>query len=327
MKKNTKYSIVLLVLMVISIFYYLKHNNILFATGNEYELLNIDDTAAVQKIIIQDQYGVLTLKREGYKWTANNAVPVNPSSIAFFLRALKNISLNAPASQEQTKAANAHAAPIKLKMELKNSPNRSIVIAGATENETGTYMKLEGSEKVYVMNIPGIVGNFTSIFITDVAAWSDNTVMSFLPDDIDFISVKDIRTPENSFSIEKSKDSYILKDFEGKEIQSPCLRQKVEQYLTYFIRIEYWGVAEGLKTNGVEEIIKTEGDYFVEVKGKGMSQSFHQFPILQQDANGQTSLDLDNAYIQINKQNKLVLVKYVQTDAITKRVSYFTKCN
>lgn len=322
MKKKYIVFSVLIIVLVIALFLSREHN--LMFGKSEYELLRVEDTAAIQKIIIGNKYDTLVLERYNNRWVANKNTDVNPSSIAFFLKAVNSITINTPASKTETNRINS-APPEKittLSFELANKPDRHIVVVGANKNETGTYMKLHGAENVYLMNIPGLTGNFTSIFETDVAAWSDNTVFRFLPDNIISVEVKNLKDDTNSFRIEKQNNKYLLKNNHNEIVETPCTRQKIEQYLTYFIQVEYMGVSAGITKNKQDSILNTKAHYFVEVKTKNKNASFRLFP--KYDNN---QMDLNKAYIQPNNKQNIQLIKYIETDAMTKNINYFTTCD
>jgi hypothetical protein len=200
----------------------------------------IKNTEEIQKIFLADRAGNTTLlERTGDSWIYNSKWKVRPTAIKNLLEAIRNVEMMYKPSLAAVPNMVKSLAAEGIKVEIYDRQNKLLkayYVGGATADETGTYMILEGAEQPYVTYIPGWTGNIRYRYSLKGEDWRDRTVMAFTPDEIISVSVEYPKNQNQSFILEKKERTYEVKPFYAltPQIRKPYRNRSAESYLTGF---------------------------------------------------------------------------------------------
>jgi hypothetical protein len=161
----------------------------------------------VYKIFIADRNGLTaTLERKGAKWIYNKEHIARQTAIDVLLETMKKIRVAyiPPAASEEHMVKSVAAEGIKV--EIYNKEGKIIkvyYVGGVTNDETGTYVMMDGAERPYVAHIPSMIGSFRIHYRLKPEEWYDRMVFEEKPEDITFVSVEYPQQKSESFKLEK----------------------------------------------------------------------------------------------------------------------------
>lgn len=200
------------------------------------------DREKVYKVFLADRNGnrsTLTRTPEGWKY--NEKYLAREDAIENLLKVIDQIRMRF----KPTEAAVPHMvetlATQGIKVEVYGKDDellKAYYIGGATNDERGTYIILEGAEQPYVAEIPGWEGNLRFRFNLTGDDWRDRNVFRLQPEDITGISVEYPKQQNKSFKIDytnvpKLEPFYPLTP----TIQGPVRPGSLEAYRNNFVNI------------------------------------------------------------------------------------------
>ncbi|MEM1327382.1 MAG: DUF4340 domain-containing protein [Bacteroidota bacterium] len=177
----------------------------------------VEDAESIHKVFIAKRSGeTVTLERKGDHWTYNGEFRASPSAITNVMRAVTEVQMRfKPPSAAVPNMVN-NLASQGIKVELYNAQGeqlKSYYVGGATPDERGTYMIMEGSEQPYVVHIPTWGGNLRFRFTLTGDDWRDKTVFRTPMEEIQSISVEYPKQQNNSFKLNVQGSRYELAPF------------------------------------------------------------------------------------------------------------------
>lgn len=200
----------------------------------------IENTDEIYKIFIADRRGTrTTLERKAGFWLYNGKYKVRPTAIESLLDAMRRIEMKyqPPKAAVQNMIKSLAVDGIKVEIYNKNNTSlKSYYIGGATSDERGTYIILNGAEQPYVAYLPGWEGNLRFRYNLKGDDWRDKTVFSENPQIIQSVCVEYPKNKNKSFKLEKQGNTYkVLPFYEITPIiNRPLKKGSVEQYLEGF---------------------------------------------------------------------------------------------
>lgn len=160
----------------------------------------------VYKVFIADRQGnASTLTRTPDGWMYNNTYKARPDAIENLLSAIEQIRMQFKPTESAVPQMVQSLATSGLKVEIydKNDTRiKSYYIGGATNDETGTYIILDGAEQPYVAELSAWKGNLRFRYNLTGDDWRDRTVFDNKFDDIKSISVDYPAIQDKSFVIQ-----------------------------------------------------------------------------------------------------------------------------
>lgn len=241
--KRTLILLVVFLLLGGGAFWYLstddKRNKMTLASSDRDFAL--EDMSQLHKIFIAGRKGErTTLVRDGEGgWNVEGGGTANPQVVAPLLEVIKNVRIKyKPSDNALQNMVNVLATQGK-KVELYDKEGnllKAYYIGGATADERGTYIIMDGAEQPYVAEIPGISGNISVRFNRYGDEWRDKTLFSEKVEDIKYLSVEYPKQKNQSFILEAEGSDYKVKPFYDitPEIQRPFKEGSVEAYLVNF---------------------------------------------------------------------------------------------
>ena len=259
MSKTLLY-VVILALLGFGIYYFLFNNRGGNPYGDGEAGFQVKDTGNIGRIFIVNNDGESALvERTDSCWIVNKKYKALPSAVSLVLNTLAQQAPLYPVTQNAYENVVKGMATDGIKVELYDRQGKKMkvfYVGGASVNNTGTNMLMEGAKMPYVVQVPGFVGYVTARYATRLTDWRDRTVFNMPADEIKTISVQYADKPINSFTISRDKDSFTVKADEslmkGLQGQNP---HRVRAYFTYFSNVNCEGYLNGL--NDMDTTIKT----------------------------------------------------------------------
>lgn len=219
MKKNILLLVILIVLGVASWLAYKKA--VPSTIANEpLTAFAIQDTAAVNKIVITDQLGkTATLERiPGEKlWKLNNKYYAREDAVEIMLRTFYRIKIRGnvsdPARDNMMKLLATSGKKVAIYMG-GDEPAKIYYVGVATPDHTGTVMLLEipgigRAEDPYITHMEGFTGFLSTRFFTDESEWRYTGIFEY--PNLDFTQVQIINhiQPGQSFMVKYTGDNNV----------------------------------------------------------------------------------------------------------------------
>jgi hypothetical protein len=265
----------------------------------------VEDAETIHKIFIAKRSGeTVTLERESDYWTYNGEYRASPSAMANVMRALTEVQMKfkPPNAAVPNMVSNLASQGIKVELYDKAGEQlKSYYIGGATPDERGTYMIMEGSEQPYVVHIPTWGGNLRFRFTLTGDEWRDKTVFRTPLKDVKRVSVEYPKQQNNSFVLTKQGGEYQLApfyDFSNLPIKT-INRSMAEGYLAGYEQIG----AEAFKNkySKQDSILQTIPFATINVTlNDGSVQQVSFYPIYEDEANidPTTGLKIADSYVR-----------------------------
>lgn len=164
------------------------------------------DREEVYKVFIADRNGNrTTLTRTPEGWRYNEKYVAREDAIENLLTVIDRIRMRFKPTEAALPNMIETLATQGIKVEIYGKNDdllKSYYIGGATNDERGTYIILEGAEQPYVAEIPSWEGNLRFRYNLTGDDWRDRTVFRLQPSDITQISVEYPKQQNKSFKID-----------------------------------------------------------------------------------------------------------------------------
>ena len=237
----------------------------------------------VYKVFLADRHGNrTTLTRGSSGWIFNEKYPARPDAVENLLTAIDKIRMRFKPTQAAVTNMVEDLASNGIKVEIYDKENqllKAYYIGGATNDERGTYIILEGAEQPYVAEIPSWEGNLRFRYNLTGDDWRDRTIFRLSPEDITRISVEYPKQQNESFRIDYQDEPRVEPFYPlTPKIQSPVKPGRLEAYRNNFEKI----ISSGYNNlnSEREQIIQQIPFVIITVETKeGPPQSLQLFPI------------------------------------------------
>ena len=205
-----------------------KPSNTTIARGDrEFAVKDVDQ---IEKIFIADRDGnQTTLVRKSDYWEYNGKHKARPSVMRTLLDVINRVDVNYVVARAAMKNIVNDMASYGIKVEIYGKENKLLkayYVGGMTNDETGTYMIMDGSNEPYVTHIPSWQGGLRARYDLSGDEWRDRTVFSQQPDNIKAISIEYPKQQVHSFRLERKGGKFDVKPFSD---DSPSVNKKVHQ--------------------------------------------------------------------------------------------------
>jgi hypothetical protein len=175
MKRNTIYSIVLLVLLAIAAFFALNREGEVSSTGGSGKMLVGYDSTAVDKLEFFSPSGSVVLEKQAGTWMLTSPIKykADEASVTSAVGRGRKIELASLVSTnpEKQKLFQVDSTGTLVKVYEKGSPQAAFYIGKASSSFTETYVRREGSNEVHLANEV-----LSSYFNKQPKDWRDKTI-------------------------------------------------------------------------------------------------------------------------------------------------------
>ncbi len=250
MKKRYIWIIIVLLAIVMVVLIFSEKSSTFSGRDKDFA---IADTGSVTKIFLADMDGntVLLERSDSSNWTVNGEYTVQPDVMKQFLRTLMYITVRGPVGIAGRDNVIRYMASFGTKVEIYQNKHfidfwgiklfkrvkKTITyyVGDNTQDNAGTYMKMEKSDIPFVTYIPGFQGFLHTRYSTNVQDWRDHNVFNFFLKDIESVTMVYPNEPQKSFTIE-NPDNYNFKllDIQNNKYISKIDTVRIINYLSGF---------------------------------------------------------------------------------------------
>lgn len=353
MKKSTIYLIIIVALAVVAILLYSSRD---YSTlKNDDSAFAVDDASTITKIFIADKNDnqvLLTRDKDG--WLVDEKYKANPANMEMLLGTLKGMKVKAPVSIAKHDNVVRRLAAASKKVEIYQMVYRIdlfgkfklfrhekltkvFYVGGATQNNLGTNMLMEGASRPYVVFLPSLRGYLSTRFSPLPDDWKSHVVFHQKLADIKSVQLDFERDPKNSFKVDivDGMGNYkLIQTSTGKEI-ARYDTLKLLNFLTSFNDLRYETRLNNLKPKEeIDSIIHSPELYELTLVDQKLDTT--TVKMFEKKEAEPVNVDLDVALIPIdhdrfygliNKGEDFVLMQYFVFDNVLKPLSFYTRDN
>ncbi|MCW3123552.1 MAG: hypothetical protein JWQ38_3044 [Flavipsychrobacter sp.] len=323
MRKTVLYLVILAVL-AFGVYYFLFNNDHGGLYPDSEAGFTIKDTGSIGKLFLVNNTGEsILVERTDSGWMVNKKYRALPSTLNSVLQTLYAQAALSPVTK------NAYENVVKLlstdgiKVEVYGRDGKKMkvfYVGGASVNNIGTNMMIEGAKTPYVVQVPGFNGYLTPRFTTKVRDWRDRTVFNIAPEEIKSVSLQYADKPINSFVITRENGKLVVKGDPSVTTQMGEMNtRRVDVYMKYFTNVNCEGYLNGL--SDMDTTIKTapkQSSLDIEsIHGKRQHIDIYWMAINRRSKNQQTSnaeipddYDADRLYAVINDNKDTVMIQH-----------------
>ena len=237
MKKKNLISIVIIAILVVIAATLIANNRYLSSLRGEAADFTVYDTASITKLFFADKSGnEVLLQRTENGWMVNDEFKANQNLVNEMLYTLNRMRIKRPVSVKKidnivtrmattnTKVEVYQILPRinlfnKIKLFYHETRSKVFYIGDVTQDNTGTYILKEGSDKVYIIHLHGFRGFISSRFSANPIDWRNHVIFNEKMSDIASVKLEINGDPDNSFIInENGRYQYTMTRLNGQPI-------------------------------------------------------------------------------------------------------------
>ena len=257
MRKNRIYIIIVIVLLAFAAYLYIKKGGNGSISSNKLSFA-VEDTAAVDKIVISDKTGkVLMLTKKNKLWYVDDSIRVRRDVIGVLLETIKRVEVKSPVNKPMRDNLMKQLATGAIQVEIyaDGSLERKYFVGGPTMDGLGTFMLLDGADDPFITHIPGFDGYLTVRYNTNHQVWKDRGIFRIAPQNISLVQVEYPESDEASFTLKiQSKDYIVLTNKAGDSAKSGINGEFLRKYLVGYSDVQYENPVDPNKVN-LEELL------------------------------------------------------------------------
>jgi hypothetical protein len=231
----------------------------------------IKDTSSVTKINITEPSGLtISLTKNGEEWVDSDGNCVVQEPIHIMLETFKNIQFKGYVPEKSRKNIVRLMSSMHTKVEIFQNGEwiKTWYVGFSTQDHYGTYMLLETpdekSDLPVIMKVKGLNGIIDPRFFADKRKWKCTKIFGLELDEIAKVDVRFFDVPSRSFSVEKNKAHYEVKQ-QGKRL--PALDTSMAiQYLQNYKKIHFELANFELSEKQVDSLKRTKPFCKISVK-------------------------------------------------------------
>jgi hypothetical protein len=257
MRKTFLY-LFILALLGFAIWYFLLDNK-----DNPYNLteagFTIKDTGSIGKIFLAANDGESILaERTNDGWMVNKQYKALPSTLNMLLTTLAQQYPLYPITKSAYENAVKNLSTDGVKVEVYDRSGKKMTVfyvGGASVNNSGTNMLMEGARTPYVVQVAGFNGYLTPRFTTKMRDWRDRAIFNLPAEEIKSVSIQYADKPVNSFAVSREGAGIKVNvDPSFSKYAQTLNVNRANLYLTHFTKINAEGYLNGV--NQMDSIIR-----------------------------------------------------------------------
>lgn len=325
MKKTNLILIILVVLLTatVSVIYIVRNTD----KKTVFRDFAVQDTATVDKIFLIDKNNnsVLLERKENF-WTANEKYKARRDFTNLLLETIKKLEVSAPVPDSKLDKVlkDLSVSGVKCEIYQNGELSKTYYIGGVTDDNTGTYMIMEGSDVPFILRIPGFNGFLNVRYNTEINEWREKIIFNYQFNDIAKVKVEYPGNNTESFiAVSNGNNTFNLTELNGTPVSFRFDTIKVKEFISSckFIGFEAY-IMDSLQQFKHDSLSKQPvlARYTVEdIKGKKRSFKTHYRQNINKYMDDDGNLynwDIDRLYGVIDDK-EVVLLQYYIIDPIT----------
>jgi len=335
------YSILILIVIIVAaqfvskenVLYPLKLDKSNSTLNDELSNFAVRDVESIDKIFIADkQNQSVTLTKGEDGWRVNNKFYAREDAIKNLLQAIEKMKVKRPTSKSEHNVQIKRLASQSRKVEIYKNEKlvKTYYVGGATQDQYGTYVLLEGSSVPFVVHIPGFLGFLTPRFFAVEGLWRENFIFKSNPRNISLVKVMNSENRENNFTVAKDKNNlYHILDFNDKELNNIDTLQ-IKRFLSNFKRLSYEAMITHMTDEKRDSLIHSKEWHTIIIEAgennKQVVKTYHVANSTHYDDDGNfLKYDPDRMYGSFNNAEDLATLQFRTFDRITVNPRFFQK--
>lgn len=312
----------------------------------------VQDTASITKIFLADKKNrtILLERMQDGSWLLNNSFLARKSGIDIMLETMKNLVAKYPVPNSAHNNIVAQMAASSIKVEVYQEVYRvdlfnwiklfkhekltkTYYVGGATPDNMGTFMLMEGSDIPFVIQLLGLRGYVATRYSPDEKDWRDHTIFKTKLYDIQSVKMEIPGDPENSYKVINNDDEIVLYQLSSNQKMPGFDTLKVLNYLTSFADLRYEEFLDDVNPRRQDSIVNSIPAHIITlVDNNGDTTAIKTFlkpndeDVIDIDGNFMIS-DVDRLYASINDEKDFVLIQYFVFDKVLRPLSFFRPSN
>ncbi|TAL61283.1 MAG: hypothetical protein EPN88_14930 [Bacteroidetes bacterium] len=289
-------------------------NNTSFASEPQKEITKIEFSDGSRK---------LYLEKVNENWLINGKNETRKSGILFILRALKEIKIKSPISDElfNNEIRGKKVIPVKVKVYEKRKLLKSFLVYKTSSNVYGNIMKMKETSKPFIVYMPGFEGDIGSGFTFNELFWQPYTVFNLLPSEIASVDFENLSDTTASFLITSKNRQFTLSDrYRNLSGWDTAL---VTRFLSYFTWVPFESWAFDLNPEEKKMIESQKPLYRITVNTNMGIKTVLSLWERMAGKNGSGTKDSDRLYAKTQKRDELFIIRFFDIDPLLKKRSYF----
>jgi hypothetical protein len=344
-KKNILILVITIILLIIAAFLVIRQSSGTFGGGMKD--FAVTDTASITKVFLADKNNnTLLLERKAPgDWLLNGTYRARNTGIKMLFETFINLVPKFPVPKKAHNSVITQLAASSVKVEIyqqvyrirlfgiKLFPHEKLTktyyVGGATQDNMGTFMLMEGAEVPFVVHLLGLRGFVGPRYSTQEKDWRDHTVFRTRLNDIRSITVEIPAEQLNSFKIINENGEVNLFRLQNQEPVGQFDTLKLLNFMTAFNDLRYEALLNDINAQRIDSISHYLPRYVITlIDAKGdttvMKTFYKPNDDRKYDMEGKVYvLDLDRAYALVNKDRDFVLIQYFVFDKVLKPLSFF----
>jgi len=344
-KKNILILVITLILLIIAAFLVIRQSSGTFGGGMKD--FAVTDTASITKVFLADKNNntILLERKAPGDWLLNGTYRARNSGIKMLFETFTNLVPKFPVPKKAYNSVITQLAASSVKVEIyqqvyrirlfgiKLFPHEKLTktyyVGGATQDNMGTFMLMEGAEVPFVVHLLGLRGFVGPRYSTQEKDWRDHTVFRTRLNDIRSITMEIPAEPENSFKINNQNGEVNLLRLQNQEPVRQFDTLKLLNFMTAFNDLRFEALLNEINAQRIDSISNSLPRYIITLVDSRsdttvMKTFYKPNDERQFDLEGKVYVfDLDRAYALVNKDRDFVLIQYFVFDKVLKPLSFF----
>lgn len=348
MKRNSLLIIIILVILLVFAALLLLDRRSGTMKSSEKDFA-IQDTASITKVFLADKRNrtILLERQSDGNWILNNNYKARQSAINTLFETIKNITPKYPVPEKAHNNIVAQLAAQSVKVEIYQNAYRidlfnriklfphekltkTYYVGGATADNLGTFMLMEGADMVFVTHLLGLRGFVTSRYSTLEKDWRDHTIFNTKLFHIHSVTMEIPVAPESSFKVMSEDDQFRIYRLNDNSLVPGYDTLRLLNFLTGFADVRYEALLDELIDPVRKDSILNTSPItiltIIDINSDTTSVKIFRKPndegVFDMTGNPY-DYDVDRLYASINEGRDFVLIQYYSFDKILRPLQFF----
>jgi len=349
MKANKSIFVVFILLALLAAILWLTQSNSTFRRS--VSDFKVDDTSNVTRIFMSDKNdnSVTLAKKAQGSWMVNKRYAAQNNSIDLLLKTMLEIEVQQPVAEAahdniiKELAVNAVKVEIYQKVyrvdlfgSIRWFPHEKLTrvyyVGGATQNNQGCFMLMQGSTEPFIVVLPGFRGFVSPRYSPLEKSWRNYNIFRTAIQEIERVRVEIPATPEysyevrnngnNKFTLVSLADNHEVKDYDTIRLLG---------FLSGFRNLNFEALLNDIDKSRRDSIRNSRPFVIITLTDtSGISKTIRTFhkkgPEGQTDPRGvPLPYDLDRLYAEVNDGKDFTLIQYFTFDKVLRPLPFFLK--
>ncbi|MDH3652342.1 MAG: DUF4340 domain-containing protein [Saprospiraceae bacterium] len=227
------------VLIVLALLIWLGYQKKLSNTLASDFRFKVEEVSSIERILLTHRDGEqVDLRKQKEGWTVNNSYQARANAIENLLDVVTRVDLQFIPTEAAMRTMVADLSTQGVRVDILGHQDeilRSYYVGGATPDERGTFMIMNGSDQPAVTYIPGWEGGLRARYVMQPIEWRSRMIYELQSDRIGQVSIDYPKQQSQSFEIIKTEQSSkVIPLYEQVTGKGQPRKGTVEAYLRGF---------------------------------------------------------------------------------------------